>query len=57
MMNVMMIMMMMTTIIIIIIIIIINIFYMPHNIICGTNYKYRTAATLHTQETWFVSGI
>ena len=29
---------------------------MRHNIICGTNYKYRTGATLHTQETWFVSG-
>jgi len=43
-------------IIIIIIIIIINIFYMRHNIICGTNYKYRTAAPLYTQETWIVSG-
>jgi hypothetical protein len=41
---------------IIIIIIIINIFYMRHNIICGTNYKYRTATPLYTQETWIVSG-
>jgi len=28
-----------------------------HGITCSTNCKYRTAATLCTQETWFVSGI
>jgi hypothetical protein len=44
-------------IIIIIIIIIINIFHGQNNITCSTNCKYRTAATLYTLETWFVSGI
>jgi hypothetical protein len=28
-----------------------------NNITCNTNCKYRTAATLYTAETWFVSGI
>ena len=28
-----------------------------NNITCSTNCKYRTAATLYTLETWFVSGI
>jgi len=47
-------------VVIIIIIIIImdkNIFHERHNISCSTNCKYRTAATLYTAETWFVSGI
>jgi len=34
-----------------------NIFDGPNNITCSTDRKYRTAATLYTQETWFVSGI
>jgi hypothetical protein len=34
-----------------------NIFRMRNNITCSTNCKYRTAATLYTQETWFVSGV
>jgi hypothetical protein len=33
-----------------------NIFHVWNNITCSTNYKYRTAATLYTLETWFVSG-
>jgi hypothetical protein len=28
-----------------------------NNVICSTNCKYRTAATLYNLETWFVSGI
>jgi hypothetical protein len=51
-------MMMMMIIIIIIIIIIISsnvkvhdIFHGQNNITCSTNYRYRTAATLHTLET------
>jgi len=36
----------------------INLFYASNsNIICSTNCKWRTAATLYTLETWFVSGI
>jgi hypothetical protein len=34
-----------------------NIFHGRNNITCSTNCKYRTAATLYTPETWFVSGI
>jgi len=34
-----------------------NIFHLRNNITCSTNCKYRTAATLYTLETWFVSGI
>jgi hypothetical protein len=34
-----------------------NIFNMQNNFTCSTNYKYRIAATLHTLETWFLSGI
>jgi hypothetical protein len=34
-----------------------NIFHGQNNITCSTNCKYRTAATLHTIETWLVSGI
>jgi len=34
-----------------------NIFHGRNNIICGTNCKYRTAATLFILETWFVSGM
>ena len=34
-----------------------NIFHGQNNITCSTNCKYRTAATLYTLETWFVSGI
>jgi hypothetical protein len=34
-----------------------NIFRGRYNITCSTDCKYRTAATLYTQETWFVSGI
>jgi hypothetical protein len=34
-----------------------NIFNMQNNITCSTNYKFRTAATLHTLETWFLSGV
>jgi hypothetical protein len=34
-----------------------NVFHMRSNITCGTDCKYRTAATLYTLETWFVSGI
>jgi hypothetical protein len=33
-----------------------NIFLRRKNITCLTNCKYRTAATLYTLETWFVSG-
>ena len=33
-----------------------NIFHGRNNITCGTNCKYRTAATVYTVETWFVSG-
>jgi len=56
-------MMMMMMIIIIIIIIIItnvkvqNIFHGRDNTTGSTNCKYRTAATLYTLVTWFVSGI
>ena len=31
-----------------------NRFSMRNNITCSTNRKYTTAATLYTQETWFV---
>jgi hypothetical protein len=34
-----------------------NIFHGRNNITCSTNCKYRTAATLYTLETWFVSGV
>ena len=34
-----------------------NIFYGRNNITCGTNCKYRTAATLYAVATWLVSGI
>jgi len=34
-----------------------NTFHGQNNITCSTNCKYRTAATLYTLETWFVSGI
>ena len=34
-----------------------NIFHGRNNITCSTNCKYRTAVTLCTLETWFVSGI
>ena len=58
-------MMMMMMIIIIIIIInfqsanvkVQNILHVRNNITCSTNCKYRTAATLYTVGTWFVSGI
>jgi len=33
-----------------------NIFHGRNNITCSTDCKYRTAATLCTVETWFVSG-
>jgi hypothetical protein len=33
-----------------------NIFHGLNNITCRTNCNYRTAATLYTPETWFVSG-
>ena len=32
-----------------------DIFHWRNNITCSTNCKYRTAATLHTLETWFGS--
>ena len=32
-----------------------NLFHLQSNITCSTNSKYRTAATLKTVETWFVS--
>jgi hypothetical protein len=34
-----------------------NIFHVRNNITWSTNYKYRSAATPYTLETWFVSGI
>jgi len=34
-----------------------SIFHGRNNITCSTDRKYRTAATLYTLETWFVSGI
>ena len=34
-----------------------NIFRGRNNVTCSKNCKYRTAATLFTLETWFVSGI
>ena len=34
-----------------------NIFHGRNNITCSTDCKYRTAATVYTVETWFVSGI
>jgi hypothetical protein len=40
-----------------IIIIIINIFHGRNKITSGAYCKYRTAATIYIQETWFVSGI
>ena len=33
-----------------------HIFHWRNNITCSTDCKYRTAATLYTLETWFVSG-
>ena len=36
---------------------VLNIFHGRNNITCSTNCKYRTAATLYTLQTWFVSGI
>jgi len=33
-----------------------NVFNMQNKIIYSKNYTYRTAATLYTPETWFVSG-
>jgi hypothetical protein len=33
-----------------------NIFHGRNNITCSTNCNYRTAATLYTVETWFISG-
>jgi len=33
-----------------------NILHRRNNITCSMNCKYRTAATLYTLETWFVSG-
>ena len=34
-----------------------NIFHGRNNITCSRDCKYRTAATVHTIETWFVSGV
>jgi hypothetical protein len=34
-----------------------NMFHGRNNITSSTNCKYRTAATLYTLDTWFVSGI
>ena len=34
-----------------------NIFRGRNNITCSTDCKYRTAATLYTVESWFVSGM
>ena len=34
-----------------------NIFTVGNNITCSANCKYRTAATLYTVVTWFVSGM
>ena len=34
-----------------------NIFHGERKLHCSTNCKYRTAATVCTLETWFVSGI
>jgi len=34
-----------------------NILHGPNNIICSADCKYRTAATVYTVGTWFVSGI
>ena len=34
-----------------------NTFHVRNNITCSTDCKYRTAATLYTVETWFVSDI
>ena len=34
-----------------------NIFHGRNNFTCSTICKYRTAATLYTLETWFVSGM
>jgi len=34
-----------------------NVFHGRNNITCGTNCKYKIAATLYTLETWFVAGI
>jgi len=34
-----------------------NLFKMRNNRTRSTNCKYRTAATLYTLETWFVSGV
>jgi len=34
-----------------------NIFHGQNSITCSTNCKYKTAPTLYTLDTWFVSGI
>jgi hypothetical protein len=34
-----------------------NVFYGRNNFTCSTNCKDRTATTLYTKETWFISGI
>jgi hypothetical protein len=34
-----------------------NVLHGRNNIACSANCKYRTAATLYTVETWFVSGV
>jgi len=34
-----------------------NIFLEQYNIACITNCEYRTAETLYTLDTWFVSGM
>jgi hypothetical protein len=34
-----------------------NIFHTRNNITCSNNCKYKIAATLHTLEMWFVSGM
>ena len=34
-----------------------NIFHGRNNITCSTDCKYRTAATVYTLATWFVSGM
>jgi len=34
-----------------------NMFHGQNSITCSTHCKYRTAATLYTLETWFISGI
>ena len=36
---------------------VLNIFHGRNNVTCSRDCKYRTAATLYTIETWFVSGM